>query len=65
MKRKQKIAKRPPPVVSDETAKLIADAAVSVVNWIRATPTRTAGALFVAGLVGVIVSSSSKEESRG
>lgn len=47
--------KSPPPAMSDESAKLIADAAVGLFNWIRATPARTAGALLVAGLVGAVV----------
>lgn len=61
MRKKLPAKKSAPPPISDETAKLIADAASGIVNWIRATPQRTVGALFVAGLVGVVLTQGSTD----
>ena len=58
MARKKKVVKKtPPPPISDETAKLIADTAVNVVDWVRATPARTAAALLAVTLAGAFVGS--------
>ena len=56
-KKKKAVKKTAPPAMSDETAKLIADTAVNIVDWVRATPARTAGALLVVGLSAAFVGS--------
>ena len=65
MAKKRKLEKKlPPSAASDETAKLIADAAIGIIKWVRATPARTAGALLVAGIIGAAVVAATSEPSK-